>query len=84
MEGSGGRRLHNEELHNLYGAANIIRAIKSSMGHVARVREKRNAYNILVGKHEGKRPLGRPRGRWEGNTERILRRQLVRVWNGFM
>jgi hypothetical protein len=64
------RKLHNEQFHNLYSSPNIIRMIKSrrmrSVGHVARMGEKRNAYRILVGKPEGKRPLGRPRHRWGG------------------
>jgi hypothetical protein len=55
------RKLHNEELHNLYSAPNMIRMIKSGKmrwaGHVARMDVKRNAYRILVGKPEGKRPL---------------------------
>jgi hypothetical protein len=59
-----GRKLHNEELHNLYSSPNIIRMIKSRRmrwaGHVARMGENRNAYRILVGKPEGKRPLERP------------------------
>jgi hypothetical protein len=54
-------KLHNEEFHNLYGSPSIIRMMKSGRmrwtGHVARMREKRNAYRILVGKLEGKRPL---------------------------
>jgi hypothetical protein len=58
-------KLHNEELHTLYSSPNIIRMIKSRRmrwaGHVARMRETRNAYTILVGKPEGNRPLGRPR-----------------------
>jgi hypothetical protein len=58
------RKLHNEELHNLYSWPNIIRMIKSRRmrwaGHVVRMRELRNACRILVGKLEGKRPLGRP------------------------
>jgi hypothetical protein len=62
------RKLHNEELHNLYSSLNITRMIKSRRmrwaRHVARMGEKRNAYSILVGKPEGKRPLGRPRRRW--------------------
>jgi hypothetical protein len=62
------RKLHNEELHNLYSSPNIIRMIKSRRmrwaGHVPRMGETRNAYRILVGKPEGKRPLGRPRRRW--------------------
>jgi hypothetical protein len=61
------RKLHNEELHDLYSSPNIIRMIKSRRmkraGYVARMREKRNAYRRLVGKPEGKRPLGRPRRR---------------------
>jgi hypothetical protein len=59
----GWRRLHNEELHNLYASTNIIRVIKSRRmrwaGHVAHIGEIRNTYKILVGKPEGKRPLGR-------------------------
>jgi hypothetical protein len=62
------RRLHNEELHDLYPTPNIIRAIKSRRlrwaGHVARMGAERGAYRILVGRPEGKRPLGRPRGRY--------------------
>jgi hypothetical protein len=62
------RKLYNEELHNLCSSPNVIRMIKSRRmwwaGHVARMGEKRNAYRILVGKPEGKRPLGRPRHRW--------------------
>jgi hypothetical protein len=58
------RKLHNEELHGLYSSPSIIRVIKArSMrwaGHVARMGEVRGAYNILVGKPEGRRPLGRP------------------------
>jgi hypothetical protein len=61
-------KLHNEELHDLYSSASIIRIIKSRRmrwaGHVARMGEKRYAYRLLVGKPEGKRPLGRQRCRW--------------------
>jgi hypothetical protein len=71
------RKIHNEELHNLYSSPNIIRMIKSrSMrwaGHVARMGEKRNAYRILVGKSAGKRPLGRPRRRRVDNIKMDLR-----------
>jgi hypothetical protein len=60
---AGWRRLHNEELHNLYSSPDIIRVIKSRRmrwaGHAALMVDKRNAYSILVGKIEGKRPLGR-------------------------
>jgi hypothetical protein len=63
----GWRNLHNEELHNLYPSPSIIRMIKPRRmrwaGHVARMGEKRNAYRILLGNPEGKRPLGRPRRR---------------------
>jgi hypothetical protein len=64
------RKLHNE-LHNLYSSPNIIRMNKSRRmrwaGHVAQMGEMGNAYRILVGKPEGKRPLGRPRCRWVDN-----------------
>jgi hypothetical protein len=60
----GWRKLHNEELHNLYSLPSIIRIIKSRRmrwaEHLARMGEKRNVYMLLVGKSEGKRPLGRP------------------------
>jgi hypothetical protein len=67
----GWRKLYNEELHNLYSSPSIIGIIKSRRmrwaGHVARMGEKRNVYRLLVGKPEGKRPLGRPRCRWIDN-----------------
>jgi hypothetical protein len=67
------RRLHKEELNDLYSSRDIVRVIKSrSMrwaGHVARVGEKRGAYRILVRKPEGRRPLARPRHRWEDNIK---------------
>jgi len=65
------RKLHDEELNDRYCSPNIIWVIKSrSMrwtGHVARMEERRGVYRVLVGKPEGKRLLGRPRRRWEGN-----------------
>jgi hypothetical protein len=73
------RELHNEELYNLYSSPNIItcRMIKSRgtrwAGHVARMWERGNAYRMLVGKSEGKRPLGRPRRRWVDNIKMDLR-----------
>jgi hypothetical protein len=71
------RKLHNEELHNLYCSPSIIRMTKLRRmrwtGYVTRMRETRNAYRILVGKAEGKRPLGRPRRRWLDNIEMYLR-----------
>jgi hypothetical protein len=63
------RKLHSEELHNLYSSPDIIRQVMSRRmrwaGHVARTGEERKVYKALVGKPEGKRPLGRPRRRWE-------------------
>ncbi|KAJ4439113.1 hypothetical protein ANN_15070 [Periplaneta americana] len=71
------RKLHNAELHALYPSPDIIRNIKSRRlrwaGHVARMGESRNAYRVLVGRPEGKRPLGRPRRRWEDNIKMDLR-----------
>jgi hypothetical protein len=62
-------KLHNEELHNLYSSPVIIRQIKSRRmswaGHVARMGEERKLYKVLVGNPQGRRPLGRPRCRWE-------------------
>jgi hypothetical protein len=64
----GWRKLHNEEFHTLYSSPNIIKIIKSRRmrwaEHVARMGEKRNVYRLLVGKPEGRRPLGRPRRMW--------------------
>jgi hypothetical protein len=71
------RKMHNEELHNLYSSPSIIRMIKLKRmrlaGHVGRMRKKRNAYRILVGKPDGKGPLGRPRCRWVNNIKMNLR-----------
>jgi hypothetical protein len=70
------RKLHNEERRDLYSSQSIIRIIKSRRlrwaGHVARMGEKRNAYRLLVGKPEGKRPLGRPRRRLVDNIRMDL------------
>jgi hypothetical protein len=81
-EVTGGRRkLHNEELRDLYSSPSIIRIIKSRRmrwaGHVARMGEKRNVYRLLVGKPEGKRPLGRPRRRWMDNIKMDLLRDRL-------
>jgi hypothetical protein len=69
-------KLHNKELHDLYSSPSIIRIIKSRRtrwaGHVARMGEKRNAYRLLLGKPEGKSPLGRPRRRWLYNIRMDL------------
>ena len=70
-------KLPNDELHALYSSPNIIRNLKLRRliwaGHVARMEQSRNAYIVLVGKPEGKRPLGRPRRRWEDNIRMNLR-----------
>jgi len=67
------RKLHNEELNVLYCSPNIVRVIKSRRmrwaGHVACMWERRGIYRVLVGKREGKRPLGRPRHRWGDNIK---------------
>jgi hypothetical protein len=71
------RKLHNNELHNLYSSPNTVRVIKSRRmswaGHVARTGEGRGVYRVLVRRPEGKRPLGRPRRRWEDNIKTDLR-----------
>jgi hypothetical protein len=70
------RKLHNDELHSLYSSPNIVRVIKSRMRwavYVARMGEGRGVYRVLVGRPEGKKPLGRPRHRWEDNIKLDLR-----------
>jgi len=78
------RRLHNKELNDLYSSPNILRVIKSRrmrwVGHVARMGEKRGVYRVLLGKPEGRRPLGRPRRRWVDN----IRIDLQEVGCGYM
>ena len=67
------RKLHNEELSDLHSLPNIVRLVKWRImrwaGHVARMGEGRGVHRVLVGKPEGKRPLGRPRRRWEDNIK---------------
>jgi hypothetical protein len=67
------RKIHKEELNDLYCSPNIFRVIKSRImrwvGNVKRMGEGRGAYRVLLGKHEGKRQLGRPRRRWEDNIK---------------
>jgi hypothetical protein len=67
------RKLYNEELNDLYSLPNIMREVKSRRmrwaGHVGRMGEDRGVYRVLVRKPEGKRPLGRPRRRWEDNIK---------------
>jgi hypothetical protein len=74
---SGWRKLRNEELYGLYSSPSIVRVIKARRmrwaGHVARMGEVRCAYIILVWRPEGRRPLGRPRRRWEDNIKMDLR-----------
>jgi hypothetical protein len=71
------RKLHSVELHNLYSSPNIVRVIKARRlrwaGHVARMEEGRGVYRVLVGRPEGKRPLGRPGRRWEDNIKMDLK-----------
>ena len=78
------RRLHNEELNDLHSSPNIVRVIKSRrmrwVGHAARMSEERAVYSVLLGKPEGKRPLGRPSCRWVDN----IRLDLQEVGCGFM
>ena len=78
------RRLHKEVLNDLYSSPNIVRVIKWRRmrwaGHVARMGEERGVYRVLVGKPEGRRPLGRPRRRWVHN----IRMDLQEVGCGYM
>jgi hypothetical protein len=84
------RKLHNEELHDMYTSPSIIRnnqVEESEMGGAYSIlQEKRNAYRLLVGKPEGKRPLGRPRQRWENNIKMDLGEIGWGgvVWTGFV
>jgi len=78
------RKLHNEEVNDLYCSPNIVRMIKSRRmrwaGNVARMGEGRGVYRVLVGKPEEKRPLGRPRHRWEDNIKMGLQEVGWGVW----
>jgi hypothetical protein len=80
------RRLHNKELYALYSSPNIIRVIKSRRlrwaAHVARMGDRRGAYRALVGKPEGRRPLERPRHRWEDNIKMDQREVGLGAWTG--
>jgi hypothetical protein len=83
----GWRKLHNGELHGLYSSPSIIRVIKARrmrwVGHAACMGEVRSAYNILVGRPEG-RPLGRPRHRWEDNIKMDPGEIGLGMWIGFI
>jgi len=78
------RRLHNKELNDLYCSPNVVRVIKWRImrwaGHVARMGDERGVYRVLVGKQEGRTPLGRPRRRWVDN----IRMDLQEVGCGYM
>jgi hypothetical protein len=82
------RKLHSGELRTLYSSPDIIRHIKSRRmrwaGHVARMGEGRNMYRVLVGKPEGKTPIGRPRRRWEDGIKMYLWEIGWGVWSGFI
>jgi hypothetical protein len=71
------KKLHNDELHSLYSSPNIVRVIKSRRmrwaGHAARMGDGKSVYRVLVGRPEGKRPLGRPRHRWKDNIKMDVR-----------
>ena len=70
------RRLHNEELNDLYSSTNIVRVIKSRRtkwaGHIVCIGESRGVYRDLMGKPDGKKSLGRPRRRWDDNDKMDL------------
>ena len=78
--------MHNEELNDLYSSPNIARVIKSRRmrwtGHMARMGEGRGVYRVLVGKPEGRRPLGRPRRRWVDNIRMHPQEVGVGIWTG--
>jgi hypothetical protein len=81
------KKLHSEELHNVHSSPHIIRQIKSRRmgwaGHVVRMGEDRKVYKVLVGKPEGKRPLGRQRCTWKDGIKMALREIGWGVWIGF-
>jgi hypothetical protein len=82
------RKLHNEELHDLYSSPSIFRIIKAMRmrwaGQVARMGEKRNAYRLFVGRLEGRRPLGRPRRRWLDNIRMDVVEVVWVMWTGLV
>ena len=80
------RRLHNEELNDLYSLPNIVRVIKSRRmrwaGQVECMNEERGMYRVLVGKPEGRRLVGRPRCRWVDDIRMDLQEVDVDIWTG--
>jgi hypothetical protein len=81
------RKLHNDELRNMHSSPNIVRVIKSRRmrwaGHVARMREGRSVYKVLVGRPKWKRPRGRPSRRWDNNIKLVLREIRIDRVTGF-
>ena len=82
------RKIHNEEIYDLYSSSSIIRVINSrrmkKARQVAHTEDGRSAYNVLVGKPEGTSPLGRPRHRWEDNIKMELQEVGWGAWNGLI
>jgi hypothetical protein len=82
------RKLQNEELNGLYCSPNIVWVIKLRkvrwVGHVLCMGDRRGAYRVLVGKPEGKRPLGRPSGRWEDEINMDHQEVDWEAWTGLM
>jgi hypothetical protein len=80
------RKLHNEELTVMYCSPNIFRVIRSRRmrwaRHVPSIGERRGVYGVLVGKPEGRRPLGRPRSRWEDNIKMDIQVVGCGSWSG--
>ena len=83
------RQLHNEEVNDLYSSANTVRGITSRKmrwaGHVALMGDRRGIYRVLVGKPEGKSPLGKPTRRWEDNIKNVMKDiiswyDILKVW----
>jgi len=81
------RKIHNEELSDLYSLPNVVRVVKSRRmrwaGHVARMGQGRGVHRVLVGRPEGKRPLGRPRRRWGDNIKMDLQ-EVGGSWEDWM
>ena len=82
------RKQRNKELYDLYCLPSVLWVIKSRRmrwaGHVARIRERRGVYRVLMGRPEGKKPLGRPRHKWQGNIKMDLQEVRCRTWAGLI